>query len=151
MNGITRTGRLGHVSGQAPVALVATFAFVLLCPGAKAQQNEWAWMRGSTNGVSEGFCGTLGVASSLNIPGIREAAVSWTDNQRNLWLFGGFGYDCETNLGNLNDLWKFSLQTNEWAWIAGAETEGQAGVYGTQGMPAAANTPGGSGFVGCLD
>lgn len=145
MNGITRTGRLGHVSGQAPVALVATFAFVLLCPGAKAQQNEWAWMRGSTNGVSEGFCGTLGVASSLNIPGIREAAVSWTDNQGNLWLFGGFGYDCETNLGNLNDLWKFSLQTNEWAWIAGAETEGQAGVYGTQGMPAAANTPGARG------
>jgi hypothetical protein len=48
----------------------------------------------------------------------------------------------------LNDLWEFNPATNEWAWMGGsrtvpAEWEGQPGVYGTLGTPAAGNIPGG--------
>jgi N-acetylneuraminic acid mutarotase len=34
-------------------------------------------------------------------------------------------------------------QTNEWVWMGGSNTQGQAGVYGTLGTPAPANLPGG--------
>jgi hypothetical protein len=33
--------------------------------------------------------------------------------------------------------------TPEWTWAAGSNTANQSGVYGTQGMPASGNTPGG--------
>jgi N-acetylneuraminic acid mutarotase len=34
-------------------------------------------------------------------------------------------------------------QSNEWVWMGGSSTQGQAGVYGTVGTPAPANLPGG--------
>ena len=33
----------------------------------------------------------------------------------------------------------------EWTWMSGADTDGQAPVYGTQGTPSAANVPGARG------
>ena len=55
-----------------------------------------------------GIYGTEGTAAPGNIPGVRANAVSWTDGSGNFWLFGGTGWDSAGNLGNLNDLWKFS-------------------------------------------
>jgi hypothetical protein len=42
------------------------------------------------------------------MPGARQYATTWTDNNGNLWLFGGIGYDstgAQTTM--LNDLWKY--------------------------------------------
>jgi len=96
----------------------------------------------------------LGVAASTNIPGGRIGAVSWSDASGKLWLFGGNGYDSTGTLGNLNDLWKFdpNLGTyGEWTWMGGSNAVpctgggwcGQQGVYGTLGIAASANIPGG--------
>ncbi len=52
--------------------------------------------------------GTLGMASASGVPGPRQGATSWIDGSGNLWLFGGYGYDSNGSLGDLNDLWKFS-------------------------------------------
>ena len=79
---------------------------------------EWTWMGGDStilNGweSQSGVYGTLGVASSSNIPGGRYGASSWTDKSGNLWLWGGYGGD--DNVDNdgcdlpLNDLWKFKF------------------------------------------
>ncbi len=38
---------------------------------------------------ASGVYGTLGMASSSNIPGPRNYAASWIDSSGNLWLFGG--------------------------------------------------------------
>jgi N-acetylneuraminic acid mutarotase len=103
-------------------------------------------MGGNSSGTAEGFYGTLQVASAQNLPGLREGSVSWIDSQGKFWLFGGFGYDSAASLGDLNDLWRFNPATNEWAWMAGAKTVGQSGVYGTLGTPATANTPGARGY-----
>jgi N-acetylneuraminic acid mutarotase len=111
--------------------------------------NQWAWMSGSstqpcttiTECSSPGVYGTLGEFAPGNVPGSRFGVASWTDNNGNLWLFGGEGADAE-----LNDLWEFNPVKNEWAWMGGSSTndfDGQPGVYGTLGTPAAGNVPGG--------
>jgi len=92
--------------------------------------------------------GTQGMAATSNVPGSRCLAVSWTDSSGNLWLFGGQGYDSTGKVnGDLNDLWKFSPAAKEWTWVDGSSTlgtqEGPPGVYGTLGVPAATNVPGG--------
>ena len=114
---------------------------------------EWAWMGGSSTAIlgsgNPGVYGTSGVAAAENVPGSRTSANAWTDTSGNLWLFGGYGYDATGNLGYLNDLWKLSPSTREWAWMGGPSTVptggGYPGVYGTLGVAAAGNRPGGRG------
>ncbi len=105
--------------------------------------NTWTWVTGSNLENASGVYGTQGVAATSNTPGCRESAVSWTDSSGNLWLFGGDGnFSSETN-GVLNDLWKFSPTTEEWEWIGGSNTSNAKGIYGTLGVAAASNVPGG--------
>jgi N-acetylneuraminic acid mutarotase len=69
-----------------------------------------------------------------------------------MWVFGGYGYDSSGNLGYLNDLWRYEPVSGQWAWISGTNTVNQAGSYGTQGTPDAANVPGGRyGSVSWMD
>jgi N-acetylneuraminic acid mutarotase len=89
--------------------------------------------------------GTRGVASTSNIPSGRDFAVSWTDSSGNLWLFGGSQVDPLLTTGPLNDLWEYNPTSNEWTWVGGSNTVpgNQLGIYGTQGIAAATNVPGG--------
>jgi len=118
-------------------------ALVAACPSAGAQDGEWAWMGGSSAGSQPGVYGTLGVPAAGNIPGSRQSPVSWTDSSGHLWLFGGVEFDANGTEGYLNDLWEFNPSTNEWAWMGGSSTGSQPGVYGTLGVPAPGNIPGG--------
>jgi N-acetylneuraminic acid mutarotase len=71
---------------------------------------EWTWVGGSNTGETKGVYGTLGTASTSNVPGARGSqgiAVTWTDSSGNLWLFGGIGYDFSGTWGSLNDLWRY--------------------------------------------
>jgi hypothetical protein len=68
----------------------------------------WEWVSGSNTTNVGGIYGTLGVASTGNMPGARATAISWTDPSGNLWMFGGNGYDSSNSLGNLGDLWKYT-------------------------------------------
>jgi N-acetylneuraminic acid mutarotase len=76
------------------------------------------------------------------VPGARQAANSWIDSSGNLWLFGGVGYDSTGAVGNLNDLWRYSPSTGQWAWVSGGDADNASGVYGTLGTAAAGNVPG---------
>ena len=108
---------------------------------------EWTWMGGSSTigskGGQSGVYGTLGVAASTNFPGSRSRAVRWTDASGNLWLFGGDGLDYTGTEGMLNDLWEFFPSTNQWAWMGGTSVRGYPGIYGTLGVAASTNVPGG--------
>lgn len=131
-------------------------------PGSK----EWTWVSGANKvgspyGGVAGVYGTLGVAAAGNTPGGRTNAVSWTDSSGNLWLFGGVGEDSIGTCGPfsstgpcrvLNDLWKFDTSSKEWTWVSGANSAGVSGVYGTLGVAAVGNTPGGrSGAASWID
>src|SRR5450432_210137 len=114
--------------------------------------NEWVWMGGSDTVNQASVNGTLGAPSSQNIPGGLYEGVSWTDSNGKLWLRGGLGYDADGILGYPADLWEFDPSTGDWSWMDGTSTLGslctngvlcgQAGVYGTLGVPAAGNLPG---------
>ena len=106
----------------------------------------WTWMTGnSTSNSLVGTYGTLGVAAAGNTPGSRQVSATWTSTTGDLWLFGGYGYGSNM-IGQLGDLWRYRPSTNQWAWMGGTATNGVGyspnGIYGTQGVPAAANTPG---------
>jgi hypothetical protein len=53
---------------------------------------NWTWMSGSSTIYQKGSYGDKGIASPSNFPGVRAGAIGWTDNNGNLWLFGGDGY-----------------------------------------------------------
>jgi N-acetylneuraminic acid mutarotase len=103
---------------------------------------EWTWVGGSSTPNQPGVYGIRGVAAAANVPGGRTASATWTDAAGNFWMFGGEGYDSAGTYGWLNDLWEYSPASGEWMWVGGADTTQVAGVYGTQGVPAAANIPG---------
>lgn len=109
---------------------------------------EWTWVGGANTEGASGVYGTLGTAAAGNVPGARTFAVSWTDSGGNLWLFGGDGYDATGWYGLLSDLWEFNPTTKEWAWVSGPNSVGTngggaSGVYGTLGVAATGNVPGG--------
>jgi hypothetical protein len=103
----------------------------------------WTWISGSGSYGPPGVYGTQGAPAATNAPGGRNEALGWIDSSGNLWLFGGSGYDSAGVYGELNDLWEFSPTTKMWTWVSGSSSMNQLGVYGTQGVPAATNVPGG--------
>jgi hypothetical protein len=107
----------------------------------KFDDANWTWVSGSNDVNQPGSYGTKGIPSGTNVPGARGWSISWIDSSGNFWLFGGSGYDSSGTLGKLNDLWEYD-GTN-WTWANGSNLSGQPGVYGTKGVFAATNIPGG--------
>lgn len=117
------------------------FLFLLLTSSAANAQN-WTWMHGPTTTNGLATFGTQGVAAAANIPPPVYGAGEWTDQQGNLWVFGGL----DRNFEYWACLWKYDVITNQWTWMKGPNTTNQGGVYGTQGVPAAGNFPGSRGM-----
>jgi len=127
--------------------------------------SEWTWMAGSNSSPAFGFVpavpGALGTPAPGSTPGSRVSAATWVDKSNHFWLFGGSGtlvgapgspYAGQTfTVGAMpNDLWEFDPSTLEWTWMGGSNVgvgpQGDGnppGVYGTLGVPAAGNIPGG--------
>ena len=83
--------------------------------------NDWTWINGkNTAGIlTAPQYGSFPTAPPTtipnpytNTPGARHGGAGWTDNNGNLWLFGGFGWELsgksqpDTLFGDLNDLWE---------------------------------------------
>jgi hypothetical protein len=112
----------------------------------------WTWIGGANVGNQAGVYGTEGIAASTNLPGAREYATGWSDASGNFWLYGGYGYDATGTVGALSDLWEFNPVNKSWTWVSGSQTANQSGDWGTEGVPAATNQPGGrSSTLGWVD
>ena len=90
----------------------------------KFDGTNWIWISGSNSTNQAGNYGTIGITSSLNVPGARYGAASWRVSNA-FWLFGGYGYGNGTSPGSLNDLWKF--EGGFWTWISGSNSPWQTG------------------------
>jgi N-acetylneuraminic acid mutarotase len=101
---------------------------------------QWTWMGGSNANGQAGTYGTEGTGDPANIPGARSGAIAWTDTAGDFWLFGGNGVALPGDLGELNDLWKYS--SGVWTWVSGSNVANQVGTYGTEGTAAPGNVPG---------
>ena len=89
-------------------------------------------MGGSSIINSGGNYGAITIPSLANNPPARfENNGSWTDNNDNLWLFGGGG----VNGNYFSDMWKYNPQINEWAWMEGPSSVNHPAVYGNFGIP----------------
>lgn len=112
--------------------------------------NLWTWIAGNStatkvqDGVSilntpymrpipGGEYGTMYYGSNTTGPPARQFAAGCVMTERNsLVLFGGaFKWDGDLHFTNgtyefYNDLWEFSLDTNEWTWIAGSSLANQS-------------------------
>ena len=125
--------------------------------------NQWAWMGGAdTNEFARGIYGAIGTAAASNFPGAHMFSATWKDNSGKLWLFGGIGVDGNGSFNSfMNDLWSFDPATRQWTWMGGSKVVGepfsivgstnqcalggcgQPGSYGTLGIAAVTNSPGG--------
>jgi PKD repeat protein len=98
--------------------------------------DEWTWMKGDSAQGAPPVFGTLGVSSPTNFPGARICYSRWKDNNNDFWIFGG-----STISGQINDLWRYSIATNEWTWMNGPNTVYDLGDYGTRCVAAPTNRP----------
>ena len=103
--------------------------------------NNWAWMAGPSTSNHDGtyiaYCDTIG----LNLPGSKfEIRASWSDSC-GFFFFGGF----DNGSQNCNDLWYYNIENNKFTWISGSSTPNPAANYGTIGVSAPTNIPGGRG------
>jgi len=106
--------------------------------------NQWTWVHGDSTVNRNGVYGTTGIPDAGNKPGGRNKGVSWSDPSGNFWLFGGDGLaNTGGSSGSLNDLWKYSMATNQWTFVKGDSIQFQVGVFGTKGFASPENKPGG--------
>ncbi len=102
---------------------------------------QWAWMSGNNTGIVMPVFGTMGVSSSSVHPGERYTE-GVSDASGNLYMFGGDVYTA-TGFGRGNDLWKYTISTNQWTWIGGTQSTSSVGSYGTQGVFSSTTVPSG--------
>ena len=101
--------------------------------------NAWTWFIGfETPGIQ-------GTPAPGFGPSARTGSATWVDTAGNLWLFGGLTFDfLYATAATGNDLLKYSPSTGLWTWVSGSIVPGAGyGVWGTKGVPAAANIPSG--------
>ncbi len=106
-----------------------------------SSHTPWIWMHGDKSGHISSSYGAIRIPAASNKPGSRTMPVSWSDAEKRLWLFGGFG-DAPSGNGRLNDLWQYDLALNQWIWMSGDSTINENGVYGKKGVAAPSNKPG---------
>lgn len=134
------TGCAGTLSGNT----YTTAAINADCTVTASFSAVYVWIAGSKIPGASGVYGTLDVAAASNMPGARAYSVRWIDGNGNVWLFGGNGINGESNANLLNDLWEYSPSNGWWSWHGGASISNDTtGIYGTEGMPASTNVPGG--------
>lgn len=105
---------------------------------------RWTWVSGSSTFGATAVYGTKGVAAAGNVPGARSYTMLVpTDGA--VWIFGGLSVDAANAPIAMNDLWRYDINSGQWTWVSGANVPNSPGVYGTKGMPAAANVPGARG------
>ncbi len=138
---ITRAVGEQRVARCLPAILFAFLACTLILRPALGQTGQWAWIGGSN----------LANQTNSTVPGGRQYPSGWTDKYGNFWVFGGGN----TNGLPANDLWEFSPSTGTWKLVSGlvqnfsgcaigfSPSCGMNGVYGTLGVPAPADIPGG--------
>lgn len=124
------------------IVLAAIFASLHL--SAQIGPNTpWTWMKGSKQIGHVGLYGPTGIEGPSYNPAARVSASTFIDGAGNLWLYGGYNYSQAPAISLFMDVWKFNPQTNNWSLQKGNNSINDVPVYGTKGISAPANHPGG--------
>jgi len=99
--------------------------------------NEWTWVKGPGIIYQADIYGTQGVPNINNNPGGRsEVPTAWTDNNGDLWMFGGYVG------GDYSDMWRYNITSNTWTWMKGPNMVNQTGTWGIMGVETPFSVPG---------
>ena len=101
---------------------------------------NWTWINGDK------FINSTGkdILDSLTNPSARSDAMTiYSDSDKNLWLYGGYGYDLDSKTGFLSDLWKYDAINNKWSLVKGLPLINLSAIYGTIKIPSDNAKPGG--------
>ena len=118
--------------------LLSTLSLLLLLTlsDRSAAQQNWVLTKGEVYVPGTQVYGTLSQYAPDNTLGARRGAAMFSYNSK-LYVFGGF------SSGYHNDLWEYDSSINQWRWLKGTAGPGAPAVYGSQGVPASSNLPGG--------
>ncbi len=107
--------------------------------------NQWTWVRGSNLRNQLPVYGSMNVLTSNSQPGAMGENAAWVDSTgNNLWMGIGSSSNPVSSSFYTNIMWKYNIPSNQWVWVKGPNVlADQIGVYGTQGVPAMSNIPGG--------
>ena len=102
---------------------------------------KWTLLHGKNTMNHIGHYSAAGFTNAKNIPGSREQAAGWIDQQGNLWMFGGKGIESEndativmkTDIKFLSDVWMFDISEQCWIYVMGPPNTVAHPVYGTRG------------------
>jgi hypothetical protein len=100
------------------------------------ETTQWTWMGGSGTTYVAPVAGEQGKFAEDNSPGTRYNCAYWTDQQGNLWLFGG-----ASTLVN-NQLWKYDTTQKSWAWMGGTDNQYAGSIIGPSGESSDRYIPG---------
>ncbi len=104
---------------------------------------RWTWVKGSSATNQHGIYGVLGESAPANTPGARDIAMMCPDGLGAIWMFGGYGLaEADTNMGRLNDFWRYDPTTTNWTWVKGTAITNHPGTHGTKGSPSENNVIG---------
>jgi N-acetylneuraminic acid mutarotase len=140
--GINQTGRpAARRDGAGGVTADGDFLLFGGAGPANASRNDlwrftpatrtWTWLAGpgSTGaaGLYPPFPGQEGH------PGARYGMAYYMETFpfHTLWIFGGYGYT-GSDMGLLNDLWRYEVNSNKFYWVAGSSFTVQSTVYPEQ-------------------
>ena len=101
--------------------------------------NNWTWLKGANTTNPVANFGTIGVSNPANVPAGKIQSSTWTYNGK-LYLFGTTRISFS---GTSNDLWEYNPANNNWAWLKGSNSAYVQGNYGSLGITANTNMPGG--------
>jgi N-acetylneuraminic acid mutarotase len=102
---------------------------------------QWRWLSGSDTASQGGVYKNMGSFDSDARPGGRNLhTIHYYEN--NLLVIAGIGYDNDTSLGRLNDIWEYSFMLDQWKWLFGDELKNKLGIYGTIFEYNSTNKPG---------
>ena len=85
---------------------------------------QWAWMGGSQQLNDAGNYGALGIESSGSLPPSRSSYTHWSNGD---YLYLTSGNNDSSYV--FNDVWRFNLNTNYWAWVGGDSDNVTLGQY----------------------
>lgn len=106
--------------------------------------NSWTLVRNTTTSPGTVF-GQQGVSSPVNTPGAIAHAIGWTDPDNNLWMYSGdmvFDESSRPVTQPSNAIWKYTISTNQWTWVAGDQLLTRPASYGQLNIPSPDIQPG---------